>query len=121
MASLRTHISFGIAAGILGVIGLVSLLLANAPGFLITVFLLTALGSVLPDIDSDSGIPFHVAFGSISIVACVLVFASIYRDDPNLQSAMLWTAGTGIFVWGVVGYIFRRFTVHRGMAHSVPA
>ena len=37
MASFRTHISFGLGAGILGVIGLVGAAIADAPGFLIGV------------------------------------------------------------------------------------
>jgi membrane-bound metal-dependent hydrolase YbcI (DUF457 family) len=122
MASFRTHVSFGIAAGILSAIVLSGLAAAQAPGFLITIFVVATLGSVLPDIDSDSGIPFHVAFGSLTIVVCSLVFLHFYNTIPrDYKMIAAWTAGTGVFVWGVVGYIFRRFTCHRGIAHSIPA
>src|SRR5262245_39034778 len=108
MASFKTHISFGIAAGILGSIGLVSLAMAGAPGLIIGVFALATLGSVLPDMDSDSGVPFHVAFGSLTVVASALAFLSVYRNDPsNYLVLVTATAGTAAFVWVVVGYFFK--------------
>jgi membrane-bound metal-dependent hydrolase YbcI (DUF457 family) len=122
MASFRTHISFGIAAGVLGAGVLSSLIASHAPGFLITIFAIATLGSVLPDIDSDSGLPFHVAFGSLTLVICAWVFARFYALNPeDLKVTVGYTAAAGVFVWGFVGYLFRRFTVHRGMAHSIPA
>lgn len=122
MASFRTHISFGIAAGILGIIGLAILAVANAPTFLIAVLTLLTLGSILPDMDSDSGVPFHVAFGSLTIVAVVLTFIAIHKQDPsNWKMLIAWSGGVGVFVWGVIGFIFKRFTHHRGMTHSLPS
>jgi membrane-bound metal-dependent hydrolase YbcI (DUF457 family) len=122
MASFKTHISFGIAAGILATIVLSGLVASQAPGFLITVFMMATLGSVLPDIDSDSGIPFHVAFGSLTIVVCTLVFTHFYNIHPrDFKIIAGWTGGTAIFVWGIMGAVFRRFTNHRGIAHSIPA
>lgn len=122
MASFRTHISFGLGAGILGVIGLVSVAIADAPAFLIAVFAAVTLGSVLPDIDSDSGIPFNVAFGTLTVVASALTFSSVHRTtNGNIVQDIIWTLGVALFVWFVIGYIFKRFTRHRGMAHSIPA
>lgn len=122
MASFRTHISFGVALGVLGIVALLTSAALNAPTLLVAVFALATLGSVLPDMDSDSGIPFHVAFGSLTIVAAVLAFTSVYKDAPhNWRVLITSTVGTAVFVWGVVGYLFKRFTRHRGMAHSIPA
>jgi membrane-bound metal-dependent hydrolase YbcI (DUF457 family) len=122
MANFRTHISFGIAFGVLGAMLMSGLAALYAPSFLITVFVVATLGSVLPDIDSDSSLPFHVAFGSLTIVICALVFARlrlVYSGDYKL--ILGYTALTGVFVWGVLGYLFRKFTVHRGIVHSLPA
>lgn len=122
MASFRAHISLGIATGVLGVIGLVSLALFEAPGFLMAAWVAAVLGSVLPDIDSDSGIPFHVSFGSFALVAGALVGSAIYRETPDdLTRVALWAVGTFALVYVVIGFIFKRFTRHRGMAHSIPA
>lgn len=122
MASFRTHISFGIAAGVLSIIGLVSLAVTKEPSFLVVLFVMAALGSILPDMDSDSGIPFYVAFGSLTVVATTLTFFSLYRDVPsNWRVIITATLGTAVFVWVIVGHFFKRFTRHRGMAHSLPA
>ena len=122
MASFRWHISTGIALGVLGAALLASFAVVDAPSFLIVVLAMATLGSVLPDMDSDSGVPFHVAFGSLSIVCAALVFITVYRKYPgDYQQLVGWALLVGIGVWGIVGYIFKRFTRHRGIAHSIPA
>ncbi len=122
MASFRAHISLGIASGVLGVMGLISLALADEPGFMTMVFVAAVLGSILPDMDSDSGVPFHVAFGSFSTIAAGLVAVRLMETAPGQWERMLiWSAATFGFVYLVLGYFFKRFTRHRGMAHSLPA
>lgn len=122
MANFRTHISFGLAAGILGVIVIFGAAISHAPGFLIAVFVAVTLGSVLPDIDSDSGIPFSVAFGTLTVVASALTFSSVHKaSGGSLIQDTVWAAVVGLFVWFVVGTVFKRITHHRGMAHSIPA
>lgn len=122
MASFRAHISLGIATGVLGVIGLVTLALFEAPGLLMAAWVAAVLGSVLPDIDSDSGLPFHISFASLSLVVAALVGSSIYEETPAaLGRVALWAVGGFAFVYLVLGAIFKRFTRHRGMAHSIPA
>ncbi len=122
MASFRSHISLGIASGILGTFGLVSLALTDAPSFLSVVMVAVVLGSVLPDMDSDSGIPFHVSFGSFALVAAVLTMISAYHETPHDNIRVgLWAVGTFAFVYIIIGALFKRFTRHRGMAHSLPA
>lgn len=122
MASFRSHISLGIASGILGVLGMLSLAFFDAPDFLLAVWAAAVLGSVLPDMDSDSGVPFHVSFGSFALVASALVSSSVYRETPeDWTHIALWAAGVFAFVYLILGALFKRFTRHRGMAHSLPA
>lgn len=122
MASFRSHISLGIASGVLGGTALVSLAVLDQPNFLLVVFIAAVLGSVLPDMDSDSGIPFHVSFGSFAVVAAALTGSSAYQETPgDLVRISLWAAGAFGFVYLILGAIFKRFTRHRGMAHSLPA
>lgn len=122
MASFRAHISLGIASGILGAIGLTSLAFSDELGYISIVFVAAVLGSIMPDMDSDSGVPFHVTFGSFSLVASALVGLSLYHETPLAwERVLLWTVGTFAFIYLVVGYFFKRFTRHRGMAHSLPA
>lgn len=122
MASFRTHVSFGIAAGISAAVALPTLSIAGAPGNIFVAVAVLALGSILPDMDSDSGIPFHMAFGSLSLVSGALVFVSSYEENPSdWQGNIVAAVGASLFLWVVVGYVFKRFTRHRGMAHSIPA
>lgn len=122
MASFRSHVSLGIASGILGAVALVSLAVLDTPSFVLLMFVSAVLGSVLPDMDSDSGIPFHVSFSSFAVVAASLAGASVYQETPDdAVRVALWTAGAFVFVYLVLGSVFKRFTRHRGMAHSLPA
>ncbi len=122
MASFRSHVSLGIASGILGAAGLISLAYFDAPSFLSVVFVAAVLGSVLPDMDSDSGIPFHVSFGSFALVAAVMTGSSAHQETPHdVWRIIEWSVGSFAFVYLVVGFFFKRFTRHRGMAHSLPA
>lgn len=85
-------------------------------------FVAAVLGSVLPDMDSDSGIPFHVSFGSFALVAAVMTGSSAHQETPHdVWRIIEWSVGSFAFVYLVVGFFFKRFTRHRGMAHSLPA
>lgn len=123
MASFRTHISFGIALGVLSAIGIASLALVPAEwSYLVLVGLMVTIGALMPDIDSDSGIPFHVTFGSLALVAGGLGALYAYTAWPGNYWLLLGVPVAAIFiVWGVIGVIFKKFTRHRGMAHSIPA
>ncbi len=123
MASFRTHISFGIAAGVMGAFLLASLSMVSASwSFFVFLWLAVVVGAILPDMDSDSGVPFHVTFGSLAIIAGGLVFLAASKSMPgeylDIFGLVMLSAGV---VWGVFGALFKRFTRHRGMAHSIPA
>lgn len=123
MASFRTHISFGIACGVLSIFLLMgSALVPPSWSFFVFSWLLVTIGSILPDMDSDSGIPFHVTFGSLSLIAGGLALLVTYQQTPHEYLRIAgWVLGAMICVWSVVGSLFQRFTRHRGMAHSIPA
>lgn len=122
MASFRSHISLGIATGILGVMALSSWFLTGDIFLSVSLFGVVILGSLLPDLDSDSGIPFHVAFSSFSLVGAALVGSSVYQEHPeDWLKIVVWVGGAFFFIYGVIGWCFKRFTRHRGMAHSLPA
>ena|SRR3989338_4244551 len=100
MASFRTHVSFGVATGVAGIIFLGGLVMGGDVGVMAAAFVLSVLGSVLPDLDSDSSLPFHVAFGSFSIVTAALIFSWAHRQIPgDWQAIMLWTFGSALVVW----------------------
>lgn len=121
MADFRTHAAFGVGIGALlavlaGVLGLVS-----GPTLLVPVFLVAALGAMAPDIDSDAGIPFHVTFGALSIVSSGFAYFSFLSHGSSGVEAGMFSLGVAAFVWIILGALFKKFTKHRGMAHSLPA
>jgi hypothetical protein len=83
---------------------------------------LTTVGGLLPDLDSDSGVPVRELFGVLAAVTAVLLYHPL-RDHLQLplEHALVFM-GLGYFLMRyVVANLFRRFSVHRGMYHSIPA
>lgn len=83
-------------------------------------FALGVTGGILPDIDSDSSIPIRVAFNVLSVVAAFLL---VFHLSVGLSLLELVLIGLGTFLlvrYGVFS-VFTRFTVHRGLYHSIPA
>ncbi len=123
MASFRTHISFGIALGAASVFALVSYAVAPVEW---SVFILVALavivGAISPDIDSDSGIPYRMTFASLSVIAGGLASIYAYVHAPeNYQVLIGYPITAMAVIWCIIGPLFKKFTQHRGMAHSIPA
>ncbi len=123
MASFQTHLSFGIALGVASVGLTIFFNLVPADlSFLALLALLAVVGAILPDMDSDSGVPFHVTFGSLAITAGGLGLWYALRHFPGDYR---WIAslpiGAMFFVWVVLGTIFKKLTHHRGIVHSIPA
>lgn len=123
MASFRTHISFGIAFGILSVAAMISLALVPREwSYFALIAVMVTLGALLPDIDSDSGLPFHITFGSLSLTVGGLSFIYLLTYYTHHYVLLITIPLLCMFiVWAVIGTCFKKFTRHRGMAHSVPA
>ncbi len=82
---------------------------------------LTAIGGMLPDLDSDSGIPVRELFGLAGVLIPLLLFERIRRYGLTPEQLFVLLAATYMLVRFGVSEVFRRITVHRGMYHSVPA
>lgn len=122
MASFRTHFSFGILIGIAAIAVATSFALADGAGLFTALFVAAVIGGLMPDMDSDSGVPFHVTFGTLSCIVASLAFLHEWRLAPGeYQTATVHALIAGLFMWLIVGSIFKHFTRHRGMAHSIPA
>ncbi len=82
---------------------------------------LCSVAGMLPDLDSDSGIPVRE---TISFAAAVVPMLMIDRFRAlGLSHSQMALAGMLIYIlirFGVAE-IFKRYTVHRGMWHSIPA
>ena len=122
MANFKTH---------LGVAGALSVGVAGAGWYLSLYGLPTAvlcaivgtLGGLLPDIDLDSSKPAQHGFmvGSLLVSTLVVIlYANRYTDNQLiLDSLILWAASYVLIRYGLIE-TFSRFTVHRGIVHSVP-
>ncbi|MFK7735281.1 MAG: metal-dependent hydrolase [Pirellulaceae bacterium] len=82
---------------------------------------LCSVSGMLPDLDSDSGRPLREATTLGSAVVPVLMVDRFERMNLS-HEWMVLAAGLVYFTMRfVIAEIFRRYTVHRGMWHSLPA
>lgn len=120
MASWRGHITFSTGLGLAYAAGSWWQLGVDWPIACVG-GLLTAVGGLLPDLDSDSGVPVR----ELSHLAAAIVPFILLRRVAGLgispEQAILAIGGSYLFVRYVLTNIFRKMTVHRGMFHSIPA
>lgn len=82
---------------------------------------LCSVAGMLPDLDSDSGIPLRETSLFIAAIAPMLMIDR-FRDMGLTHEAMALAAMlVYIGIRFVAVEFFRRYTVHRGMWHSIPA
>lgn len=82
---------------------------------------LTTLGGLLPDLDSDSGVPVRELFGLLASVSAFVAYHPLREHGMPLEQALVIMAAVYFFMRYVAANTFRRWTVHRGMYHSIPA
>ena len=120
MSDFKTHITtstvLGVAYGFAGRyvfdLPLDSCMLAGG---------LCSISGMLPDLDSDSGIPARETLSFVSMLVPMLLIQRIGELHLSAEQLVLIGAIVYFLVRFGVGSLFRRFTVHRGMWHSVPA
>lgn len=121
MANFKTHISWGVICATMLIVG-VLIYFAFEPRYLMAVFFAVLVGSFLPDIDLDEGVPFQIIFGLLSVGIAGFSIYILYMYD--IRDHIFYFAvpiTVFIFVRFVLGEIFMRFTHHRGIWHSIPA
>lgn len=120
MASFPVHVTVSAALGCaVGVYGSWHLNYDWGPVFLAAV--LTTIGGMLPDLDSDSGIPVREMFGLAGALIPLLLFERLRRMNLTPEQLLVLMMGTYLAVRYGISSVFKRITVHRGMFHSIPA
>ena len=122
MANFKTHIWWGAILGV-GVIlfGLLMALISGAET-MIWIFGAVLVGSFLPDLDIDEGVPFQILFGLLAAGMAGVVFLNFHQNGTtDLKLLFGVPVAAFIVVRFGIGYIFAKFTHHRGMFHSIPA
>ena len=82
---------------------------------------LTTIGGMLPDLDSDSGIPVREMFGLAGVMVPLLLMHRLQAHAYSAEQLLVIFAASYLVVRYGAAELFRRVSVHRGMFHSVPA
>ena len=119
MADFRTHLSVAAVGGsALAVAAWQAQLLA--PGEAVAAALLTAFGGILPDVDSDHSHAVRLVF-SVAAVLAVIAGAVLLRPWLEAGTLLVTCGGLYLAVRYVLAPIFKQFSVHRGIWHSLLA
>lgn len=119
MASYHGHLAFASVLGAAyGGAGICCWNLDWGPAFLAAG--LTTVGGLLPDLDSDSGVPVREMFNLAATLTPFLVYRRLLSAGLTPEQLLVVLGGVYVLIRFGASEVFRRFTVHRGMFHSVP-
>ncbi len=118
MANFSTHLNVAALSG-----AVFTSLLAMNHGFdnntLFFCFGATIIGGILPDIDHDKSTPLKIMH---FVFANMISFLVIYKNIEHLKILEMIFLWFGInLIIGIIFYIFKKTTKHRGMIHSIPS
>jgi len=123
MAMFREHVAYGAIISMVVVVAVYFYALLTDPLLLLFLFGATVIGSFLPDVDSDSGMPYYLVFGTMSLAATGVVL--LYVLNSTFAADWRYLAGipaAAMFIfWFIVGGVVKKCTHHRGIFHSLPA
>lgn len=120
MAGFRTHITVSGALGfVYGGCAVQPLGFSTEAGVLAAG--VTAVGGMLPDLDSDSGVPVREMFGLAAAVVPLLFVRRMIHAGASPEGVLAALLFGYVFIRYALSALFKQFTVHRGMFHSVPA
>jgi hypothetical protein len=82
---------------------------------------LCSVSGMLPDIDSDSGTPLHESMAFAAAVVPMMLLHRLRAWGLSPESMILAGAAIYLLIRFGVTALLKRYTVHRGMFHSLPA
>lgn len=82
---------------------------------------LCSLSGMLPDLDSDSGVPLRESIAFAAAVIPMFMIERFKRLGMDPETMVLSGGAVYLLVRFGLASLLKRFTVHRGMFHSVPA
>ncbi|MFO0799991.1 MAG: metal-dependent hydrolase [Gemmataceae bacterium] len=120
MADFRTHIT---VSSILGVgVGAAAVQPFGFPTeTAVLAAALTAVGGMLPDLDSDSGVPVRELFALAAVMAPLVMIPRLIQMGLTREGVLASMLFGYILIRYWLRAVFKRLTVHRGMFHSLPA
>lgn len=118
----REHIAIGAIVSMIVVVVVYFYALVTDPLLLLFLFGVTIIGSFLPDVDSDSGLPFYFVFGTATLAATGVVLLYTLAQKPDDWRYLVGIPCAALLgFWFIAGGFVRRWTYHRGIFHSLPA
>lgn len=120
MANFQTHISTSTVLGVIYGVGGYALFDLSVPHCLVAGALCSVAG-MLPDLDSDSGIPQREMLCFISVLIPMLMLRRMEALGLDKEMMVFGAGLLYVLTRFGIGWIFKRFTKHRGMWHSIPA
>lgn len=119
MADFRTHLGVAVAGGaLLGVSGWQATPISASDAASLAV--LTAFGGILPDIDADNSHAIRLIFTLLAVLS-VVVGALQLQGWLSPGALIVACGGLYIGVRYVLSAVFKHFSVHRGIWHSLLA
>ncbi len=121
MAMFRHHISLGAVLAMIGTVTVFFYGLITDPLHLGVLFALCAFGSILPDFDIDTGLPFYLIFGAMTLAFGGAVLYYTLGDHPTNYYVLVGIPLAALIgFWFIIGSIVKHCTHHRGIWHSMP-
>jgi len=120
MASYRGHLAFASALGFVTGGVAVSMCGFSATAGVMAAVIVT-IGGLLPDLDSQSGVPVRELFGLAAVFVPLLLLQRISDSTLSADEKFLFMGGMYATIRYGLSRVFKRMTVHRGMFHSIPA
>ncbi len=120
MAGFRMHVGTSSLLGC-GYAGVLSLGYGVPVNSAIVAGAMCGFSGMLPDLDSDYGIPLRETMAFTAATIPMLLVSHFQALGLGPDSMALAAVGMYLFVRFGVTTMIRKYTVHRGMFHSIPA
>ncbi len=120
MAGFKTHIATSTVVGIGYGAGAYALYGVPAPTCILAGGL-CAVAGMLPDLDSGEGRPLRESLSFAAAVIATMLVDRFQRLGLAMETIVLAAVGVYLFVRFGLAELLKRYTVHRGMFHSLPA
>jgi membrane-bound metal-dependent hydrolase YbcI (DUF457 family) len=120
MANFKTHRQGAVMVGIISSIASYTLGMVN-PSEALFVFAAGFSGALAPDLDHDASIPLRFVFRTLAILVPIIAIQKHPELHNSVEEAIGYFVLIALGILFPVRWIFGKFTVHRGIFHSVPA
>ena len=120
MAGFKTHITTSTAMGVAYGAG-AGYFYDVSPSACVLAGGLCSVSGMLPDLDSDSGVPLRESIAFTAAVVPMLMMPRFRTMGFTPESMVLAGGAIYLFIRFGLARLLQKFTVHRGMFHSLPA